>query len=123
MKRLLLLFVACLSLLACRHAENDTILQSNAGTPQAALETLEYIQIHHQAPKGYVGGRKFGNYEQLLPKKTPSGEGIQYQEWDIYPKIKGKNRGAERLVTGSDKSAYYTPDHYAHFIPIKTLLH
>jgi ribonuclease T1 len=27
----------------------------------------------------------------------------------------GTNRGAERLVTGSDGSAYYTSDHYQTF--------
>lgn len=43
---------------------------------------------------------------------------ITYREWDVNPKIKGVDRGEERLVTGSDGSAYYTADHYQTFIHI-----
>ena len=49
-----------------------------------------------------------------------SGKGITYREWDINPKPSGPGgRGAERLVTGSDGSAYYTADHYQTFIRIR----
>ncbi len=84
--------------------------------PAAAYETLQYVQKYNRAPKGYVGGRRFGNYEKRLPGKTVGGARIIYREWDIYPKIPGRNRGAERLVTGSDQRAWYTADHYESFI-------
>ncbi len=84
--------------------------------PAAAYETLDYIRNYKRAPEGFVGGRKFGNYEKRLPVKTESGMKIAYKEWDIYPKVPGKNRGPERLVTGSDNRAWYTPDHYDSFI-------
>lgn len=88
--------------------------------PQKVYEVLKYIKENGVAPEGYVGGRKFGNYEKLLPQKDDNGRRINYQEWDVNPKQKGRNRGAERLVTGSDGRAYYTKNHYKTFIEIET---
>jgi guanyl-specific ribonuclease Sa len=91
--------------------------------PKAARETLAYIRKHQSAPPGYVGGRRFGNYgrggEQKLPVRDAQGRTIQYQEWDIHPKIQGRNRGPERLVTGSDGRAWYTADHYFSFTELR----
>lgn len=94
------------------------IQSPQAGVPQKALEVLIYIRKNNKAPDGYVGGKTFQNRERLLPQKDENGDKVGYQEWDIYPKIKGRNRGAERLVT-SDLNAYYTGDHYRSFIKIK----
>ena len=65
---------------------------------------------------GYKGGRTFENNGKgmLLPKSNADGA-ITYREWDVNPYTKGVNRGAERLVTGSDGSAYYTTNHYDTF--------
>lgn len=68
---------------------------------------------------GYVGGRRFGNFEGHLPRQDLSGRRIDYQEWDVNPKVQGKNRGTERLVTGSDGRSWYTNDHYNTFIEVK----
>lgn len=87
--------------------------------PQKVYEVLKYIEENGTAPEGYVGGRKFGNYEKLLPQKDENGRRINYQEWDVNPKQKGRNRGAERLVTGSDGRAYYTKNHYKSFINVE----
>lgn len=87
--------------------------------PTKALKVLKYVRENGVAMDGYVGGRRFGNFENLLPKKDASGRKINYQEWDVNPKIQGKNRGAERLVTGSDGRAYYTNDHYRSFVEVK----
>ena len=84
--------------------------------PTKALKVLKYARENGVAMNGYVGGRRFGNFENLLPKKDASGKKIDYQEWDVNPKINGKNRGTERLITGSDGKAYYTNDHYRSFI-------
>lgn len=87
--------------------------------PKAALETLAFVRSHGQAPPGHVGGRRFGNYggggERKLPERDVRGNRVEYQEWDIYPKQPGRNRGAERLVTGTDGRAWYTADHYCSF--------
>lgn len=83
--------------------------------PDYVLETLEYVREHKEAPAGYVGGRVFQNRESQLPKTDDKGIKIDYQEWDVHPKMQGQNRGAERLVTSSNGDAYFTSDHYRSF--------
>jgi guanyl-specific ribonuclease Sa len=87
--------------------------------PDKVLKVLNYVRKNGRAPEGYVGGRVFGNFENHLPRNDLSGEKIRYQEWDVNPKVRGQNRGAERLVTSSDERAYYTADHYNTFTEIK----
>jgi ribonuclease T1 len=87
---------------------------SNGAVPAKAYDLLKYIKANGSAPDGYVGGRTFMNREKRLPKTDASGN-IKYQEWDVNPKKKGKNRGTERVITGSNSSAYYTGDHYKTF--------
>jgi guanyl-specific ribonuclease Sa len=93
---------------------------SSGYVPQKAYVVLSFIREKDKAPDGYVGGRQFGNYERHLPERDGAGNKITYREWDIQPKIEGQNRGAQRLVTGSDGRAWYTPDHYNSFIEIST---
>jgi ribonuclease T1 len=90
-----------------------------AGIPAKVFKVLKYIDEHDRAPDGYVGGRTFGNFEQRLPRKDARGKPIRYREWDVNPRVRGQNRGPQRLVTGSDGSAYYTPDHYKTFKKIR----
>lgn len=100
------------------NVENTT--KQKGSFPKKVYKVLEYIDTHDKAPEGYVGGRRFGNYEKLLPQKSRiSQKKINYREWDVNKKVKGKNRGAERLVTGDDKSAYYTEDHYKSFQQVR----
>lgn len=87
--------------------------------PAHARETLAYVRQHGYAPPGYVGGRVFGNYEGLLPRYNAKRRRIEYREWDVLPRAEGKNRGAERLVTGNDGRAWYTADHYRTFLEVK----
>lgn len=100
-------------------SENSTSACANGQIPQKVITTLSYIRQHHEAPDGYVGGRHFGNYENLLPKRDAGGNAIEYQEWDVKPKVEGKNRGVERLVTGSDGRAWFTNNHYKSFTEVK----
>lgn len=99
----------------------STDYQSNKQSkiPQKVYEVLKYIKENGIAPDGYVGGRKFGNYEKLLPQKDENGRRINYQEWHVNPKKQGRNRGVERLVTGSDGRAYFTKNHYKSFINVE----
>lgn len=83
--------------------------------PAHAREALIYVRQHGYAPPGYVGGRIFGNYEGALPRYDTRRKRIEYREWDVHPRAEGRNRGAERLVTGSDGRAWYTADHYRTF--------
>jgi ribonuclease T1 len=87
--------------------------------PAYALETLQYIDENGKAPDGYVGGRTFENREKRLPQRTPDGSAIRYREWDVHPDEPRKDRGPERLVTGSDQSAWFTRDHYRSFTKIR----
>lgn len=87
--------------------------------PAHARETLAYVRQHGYAPPGYVGGRVFGNYEGQLPRYNAKRKRIEYREWDVRPRAEGKNRGAERLVTGNDGRAWYTADHYRTFLEVK----
>src|SRR5262249_14281556 len=101
-----------------RHKDRRAPIKLPEGVPDKVARVLEHIDKYGRAHKGYVGGRTFGNREKRLPRSDQAGKPIRYQEWDVNPKIRGKNRGAERLVTGSDGSAYYTSDHYKTFIKI-----
>ncbi len=120
--------------LAARHksraaAHHDSPARSSpahdtqAGVPAKVTTVLHHIDTIHKAPAGYEGGRAFHNEghagEQRLPQKDKVGNIISYQEWDVNPKVEGVNRGAERLVTGSDGSAYYTSDHYRTFTKVR----
>jgi len=87
--------------------------------PAHARETLAYVRQHGYAPPGYVGGRVFGNYEGQLPRYNAKRKRIEYREWDVRLRAEGKNRGAERLVTGNDGRAWYTADHYRTFLEVK----
>ena len=94
-------------------AAQETVVTRDLDIPEKARAVLAEIQKRRgEPPPGYVGGRTFGNREQRLPRG-------RYREYDVNPKIRGKNRGAERIVieqrTGK---AYYTRDHYETFAPM-----
>lgn len=78
--------------------------------PTYVQQTIAYLKEHNfqQVPAGYVGGREWTNYEKVLPVHQRG----YYHEWDVHPKVSGKNRGTERLVTGQGGEIYYTNTHY-----------
>ena len=66
--------------------------------------------VEEYAPGCAIGGDKFGNYEELLPKA----KGRQYYECDI--DTDGyHSRGSRRIVFSNDGLIYYTHDHYESF--------
>lgn len=99
---------------------SDTAVVSKvAGVPERAYRTLEEIDAGRwpdsaNAP-GTKGGERFGNREGRLPGSDSAGRPVTYREWDVNPKRSGRSRDAERIVTGSDGSAWYTGDHYETF--------
>lgn len=103
---------------ACQSGSQSSSGNSGANVPNKVIEVLEVVNKTGKAPNGFVGGRTFQNREKRLPKEDAFGKKIKYQEWDVNKKVSGKNRGAERMVTGSDGSAYYTSDHYKTFTKI-----
>ena len=80
---------------------------------QKAKDLLEAIQQHEgKTLPGYIGGGAFQNRERRLPRG-------HYREYDVNPKIRGRSRGAERIVIEQDTGrAYYTGDHYRTFTPL-----
>lgn len=89
--------------------------ENNDSIPQKVYVVLKYILAHHHSMDGYVGGRVFTNREKIVPQSDANGNPINYQEWDVNPKIEGQNRGTERILTGSDGRNWYTDDHYKTF--------
>jgi hypothetical protein len=68
----------------------------------------------------YVGGGVFGNIGaengMILPKRNHATKAvIGYREYDVRPFTALDERGAERVVVGSDGNQYYTADHYKTF--------
>lgn len=91
--------------------------------PARVWQTLEEIDSGRwpqsaEAP-GTRGGDTFRNREGRLPARTANGQRISYKEWDVNPKKPRSGRDAERIVTGSDGSAWYTLDHYQTFTKIR----
>jgi dienelactone hydrolase len=89
------------------------------GVPDKVRPILEHVDLFETALIGYEGGRTFQNLERNLPRTDRGGRKINFREWDVNPLRQGVNRGAERMVTGSDGSAYFTGDHYRTFIRIR----
>ena len=86
--------------------------------PQEAYDTLNYVDQNGRPPQGYKGGKVFQNDGrgggQVLP-----GNNTTYKEYDIHPKVPGVPRNAQRIVIGSDGSAWYTADHYTTFVNMR----
>jgi len=98
-------------------ATTTTVAQQASGVPQTAWATLAAIDAGRWPPSdapGTEGGRTFGNNEGRLPASS-GGQKVRYQEWDVNRKQSGRGRDAQRIVTGSDGSAWYTDDHYETF--------
>lgn len=95
----------------------------DASIPRYARDVADEVQATGRAPRGYKGSEVFANDgragSEILPRIDASGKPIEYQAWDVRPYSKGVNRGAERVVTGSDGSVYYTSDHYQTFTRIR----
>ncbi|WP_338837197.1 ribonuclease domain-containing protein [Gordonia polyisoprenivorans] len=101
----------------------STSAPAGSRVPARVRETLALIDAGTwpaaaNAP-GTHGGIVFRNNEGRLPSATSSGKAITYREWDVNPKRPGRSRDAERIVTGSDGSAWYTDDHYQTFVLIR----
>ncbi|WP_166445814.1 DNRLRE domain-containing protein [Enterocloster lavalensis] len=95
---------------------------SDSKIPQKAKEALDKID---KDPDSYLEDYN-GNYpfrdqpnKAKGETKIPNPNVATYTEWDINPYKYGQNRGTERIVTGSDGSAWYTPDHYKTWYQIR----
>ena len=81
--------------------------------PREARETLVLIQQGGPFPYRR-DGVVFGNRERRLPSR-PSG---YYREYTV-PPPGARDRGARRIITGTQGEYYYTDDHYNTFRRIR----
>lgn len=80
-----------------------------SNVPRKAKTIASYIKRNNGATKRhYVGGGEFENNERRLPVGS-------YREYDVNPRRRGVDRGAERIVVSDDWKFYYTNDHYRTF--------
>ncbi len=82
------------------------------GLPAEALDTLDLIDSGGPFPFDR-DGLTFQNREGILPDR-PNGH---YQEFTVITPG-SDDRGARRIVAGSDGELYYTADHYSSFSEI-----
>ena len=61
---------------------------------------------------------RVGLDEDQLPKVDSVGNQIAYREWGTIPSPGNLKPGGERIVTGSDGTFYYSPDHYQTFLMV-----
>lgn len=81
--------------------------------PVEARETLDLIAAGGPFPYDRDGAT-FQNRERLLPRHPPG----WYREYTV-PTPGEDDRGARRIVTGRDGTAYWTDDHYGSFSVIE----
>lgn len=82
--------------------------------PEEARTTLRLID--EGGPYPYEkDGSVFGNYEDRLPRKARG----HYREYTV-PTPGARDRGARRIVAGTDDERYYTDDHYESFKAVVT---
>jgi ribonuclease T1 len=91
----------------------DAASRADPAALARARDVLAAIEARDGAPlAGYVGGRAFNNRERRLPAG-------RYREYDVHPRVPGRDRGPERLVVDQTTGrAYYTGDHYRTFVPL-----
>jgi RHS repeat-associated protein len=105
-------------------SEPDADCATQAGAvPGKVHDVLSEVDEIGSGPSGYRGGSDFANDGRangdVLPTADAQGNPVSYREYDVNPYQPGVSRGAERLVTGSDGSAYYTDDHYQTYTQIR----
>jgi guanyl-specific ribonuclease Sa len=93
---------------------------TDSGLPVRALSQLPaeatgtWRLIEKGGPFPYdEDGRVFGNRERLLPAERSG----YYREYTV-DTPGSRDRGARRIVTGSDGELYYTADHYGSFVVV-----
>ncbi|MEV6718676.1 ribonuclease domain-containing protein [Lentzea sp. NPDC051208] len=102
-------------------AEAETVPGANSGLdiealsklPAEAAQTWKLIEAKGPFPYPRNDGVTFQNREKRLPAKDSG----YYKEYTV-PTPGSPDRGARRLVTGSEKEVFYTGDHYSSFVVV-----
>ncbi|MFE1555854.1 ribonuclease domain-containing protein [Streptomyces sp. NPDC058734] len=86
---------------------------TRAVVPEQAWRTLSLIDAGQWPPNdgsGTRGGSAWANPERALPATDAAGNPVRYLEWDVNRKQPDQVRDPERIVTGDDGTAWYSPD-------------
>ncbi|MFD4632265.1 DUF6531 domain-containing protein [Streptomyces sp. NPDC058284] len=94
------------------------------GESKAVLQDIRQFGVEAQGagpqlmgpsiPRPFENSGKGGGYK--LPEFDSAGKPVRYTEWGTVQSTQNPKPGGERIITGSDGSAYYTPTHYQTYI-------
>ncbi|MFI6583492.1 DUF6531 domain-containing protein [Embleya sp. NPDC050493] len=98
--------------------------------PPESLEVIRWIADRGVHPYGHADGIRGEslptpfqndgrNGSTILPTHDANGTPIQYREWGSLQTAGDPSRSTERIVSGSDGSIYYSPNHYKSWIVYK----
>ncbi|MFD4670039.1 ribonuclease domain-containing protein [Lentzea sp. NPDC058450] len=88
-------------------------VQALSKLPAEAVKTWKLIESNGPFPYPRNDGVTFQNREKRLPAKDSG----YYKEYTV-PTPGSPDRGARRIVTGSEKEVFYTGDHYSSFVVV-----
>jgi guanyl-specific ribonuclease Sa len=111
LRRIAILLFLFLAVISCRVQQDQTQNSISSDERTEIKNTLYRISSHRHRYR--QDGSTFQNREQRLPEK-PYG---YYKEYTVETPG-SRDRGARRLILGSDGEAYYTNDHYETFVKI-----
>ncbi len=94
-------------------ASSGMDVQPLSKLPAEAAKTWKLIESNGPFPYPRNDGVTFQNREKRLPAKDSG----YYKEYTV-PTPGSSDRGARRLVTGSEKEVFYTGDHYSTFVVV-----
>ena len=94
-----------------RNLEDEVVYRGTVDLTQS----LERIDDERILTEFRHDGSEFKNLERRLPIKSRG----HYREW-VHPTKSQRGPGPQRVITGKDGEAYYTWDHYDHFVRIRS---
>jgi guanyl-specific ribonuclease Sa len=101
------------SQLAVPGASSGMDVQALSKLPAEAAKTWKLIETKGPFPYPRNDGVTFENREKRLPQQKSG----YYKEYTV-PTPGSPDRGARRIVTGSEKEVFYTGDHYSTFVVV-----
>ncbi|MGW6446719.1 ribonuclease domain-containing protein [Lentzea sp. NPDC055074] len=101
------------SQLAVPGGKSGLDVQALSKLPAEAAKTWKLIEAKGPFPYPRNDGVTFQNREKRLPAKDSG----YYKEYTV-PTPGSPDRGARRIVTGSEKEVFYTGDHYSSFVVV-----
>lgn len=104
---------ASASQLAVPGGSSGLDVKSLSSLPAEAAKTWQLIESKGPFPYPRNDGVTFENREKRLPQQKSG----YYKEYTV-PTPGSPDRGARRLVTGSEKEVFYTGDHYSTFVVV-----